>query len=219
MQRVAAFDVSFYDEDTGAVAFETASKALPDARLQLLTLALFTLRQLVNSGRNVIAKAAAGGLTFVPPGDYSVVLRLIGNLPHPSDRALPSIVAQLNDVDARTAGLLLETGTWGSRPFDLVAYERPGDRRFLGTVEDRDGLFSLKTQLQGFGLLGRGLGYYAPASIALLLCHFLALQDSKEWRSKLTEVVGRSARAWLDGRATLANQSAAAAALVDELAA
>lgn len=217
--ELATFEIGFYDPDSGSVSLEERSGAWSQRDVQLAACALFALRQLVNSNKNVIAQAAAARLSFTPAEDPEALLSLIAELPHPGASNLTDAIDGLKRAVSQSptqAGLMLQLGTWGRRPFEVKHRELTASRRIIGVLEDRSGVVTLKTQLKGFGLFGGGLGFYGPASFALLTYHISSLnKDDAQRVRELMEVTIGCADVWLAGGVNVRNQASVAASVVD----
>jgi tetratricopeptide (TPR) repeat protein len=65
-------------------------------------------------------------------------------------------------------------------------------------------MFDMKAK--GFGLLARGVGYYAPASVHVLLTFLAKRCPDPSYFSALARAAQQAAKAYLDNRITIANQ-------------
>ena len=219
MREIGAFEVGFYDEHQGTVSSEHYDLEFPLEHFEILSLALFALRQWRNSGKNPISQASAYMFLTLRPQEVGNVRGWVDFLPHPGDPDLAERIESLTRTLSRLPMSLLPalellTSTDDRRAFQLVGDQGRARRRFVGTIEARHDVFTLHTQVKGFGLFGSGLGYYAPASLFVLLYYLASLhQGDEQVTTALAEVARNCARAWLDGEVTLANQSAVATAL------
>jgi hypothetical protein len=109
------------------------------------------------------------------------------------------------------AGTNLETliGYRSSTGPSLVPYQgAPGRKRFTARLDVSDDKFNFVMSPHGFGLLGRGLGFYSPMSVLLLLQYLVErnLLD-EEYLSSLGMVTAMTGQAVMDDRIRLANQN------------
>lgn len=218
MKKLATFEVGFYDENRGLVSYEECDAEFQSGRLPMLAFALFALRQWRNMGKNnMFADASAWmlGPGFGPGFDSPGFLERVRTFPHPSDPNLGGIVRRMPETLAEAPRLvfpILHSNAEERAPFRVVEQRGEPRRRFVGNVEERGGLCSLHEAAKGFGLLGSGLNYYAPASIFLLLDHLIShVLVNKEQMERVAE---RCVRVWLEREVTVGNQAALAAAIV-----
>lgn len=235
MNKLGAFEIGFYNGDQAMVGFEQYDREFPTDDLGLLAFTLFSLRQWRNMGkRNIMASASACLLESLHVVGLPKVLDLVRYLPRADDPSLADtlktvrealektssslVVAALLDMRRRSHDGLCDElyGGEGKRPvFEVVPDRGRARRRFIGTAEQRGDVFTLHSVAKGFGLLGVGLGYYAPASIFVLLHHLASRRpDDKDYRDRLVDVAERCASAWLTGQVTIVNQSLIATEIV-----
>jgi hypothetical protein len=98
---------------------------------------------------------------------------------------------------------------------DVAVVEYPGHagrHRFLGDVKQAastqwpDGFPRLKLKPKGFGIFAKGVNYYVPMSVMVLVNYVYNCPESDhEFRAQLTRVGRQMAVALKSGQATLAN--------------
>lgn len=95
----------------------------------------------------------------------------------------------------------------------LIAYAgSPGRKRFVGRLTFSETNFNFQMDAKGFGILGRGVAYYAPISVVLLLEYLgkRRLNDQKYLNSLLGAAVA-CGEAFLMNKITLQSQHKVAA--------
>jgi hypothetical protein len=82
----------------------------------------------------------------------------------------------------------------------------------LATLEDQNSGVRFDLKFMGFGLLGRGIGFYAPQAVMMLLRHLVASRESDErFVAALEQTAISVGRAFLSGRLNVNSQTAIAA--------
>lgn len=133
----------------------------------------------------------------------SYAVRQVANLGRsPETAALGALLAGA----ARSAEHLI-----GYRPENspaLVAYQgKPGRKRFTSRVDVADDTYQFNMQPHGFGFLGRGLGFYSPTSVVLLLQYLVELRLlDEEYLTALSLVAAMCALAIDNGHITVGSQ-------------
>ena len=90
----------------------------------------------------------------------------------------------------------------------------PGKKRFLATLSYDASHTTFKMYPTGFGFLGWGLGYYAPASFFLLLKHLIVTHRHEEYYMECLFACARFLCAvFLGGSVTMANQTSVATSI------
>ncbi len=91
----------------------------------------------------------------------------------------------------------------------LVEYKgSPGRKRFVARVTCTDDRLGFILKPKGFGLLGRGMGYYGPDSVTLLLKYLVKKRNGDdEFIGKLAAAAAMCAQAYSQGQVSLATQS------------
>lgn len=85
--------------------------------------------------------------------------------------------------------------------------EQPGEKRFLATLDFRSKRALLRLHPKGFDPLGRGVNYYAPVSVGLLLRHLAFLQSrDPDYIRALSLAASLCGEAFLLGKVTLVSQ-------------
>ena len=90
----------------------------------------------------------------------------------------------------------------------LIRYPgHPGRKRFLCKIAARDSGVAFDLKAKGFGILARGVGYYAALGSTVLM-QFLAHRNNldNEFLIKLSTAARLCGEAFLSGRITAANQ-------------
>jgi len=83
-----------------------------------------------------------------------------------------------------------------------------GRKRFVASLKCADDNFNFQYNAKGFGFLARGIGYYAPNSV-LVLMKYLAKrrQDDKEYIEALENAAEQCGAIYLSGQLSIPNQS------------
>ena len=130
------------------------------------------------------------------------------------DLVAQSLAAVLTDIDKaaplksaaeKLDGVTLVSPSPGRGRKGFTAELRPEKRAFF------------KLNAHGFGMLGRGVGYYAPTAVLALLAHLLSRRESPEYRSalalagNLVGIAGRNGAITIPSQANVAMQAAGAA--------
>ena len=114
---------------------------------------------------------------------------------------------QLLDGDPGGVRAIAERG----RVSDLALVEYPGSRgkkRFETSMDMTEKRFRFNLKAKGFGFLGRGLGYYAPSSISVLLMYLGQRNlDDEKYLTGLAQAATLLGQAQLGGRLGLRNQN------------
>lgn len=99
--------------------------------------------------------------------------------------------------------------------YRLVSYHgTPGRKRFEASLNFSDSKLRFTLNPIGFGVLGRGVGYYAPTSVLALLQHLCRRRASEpEHLNCLARAAQLCAAAWDSNRVTLMNQHQMALAI------
>ena len=130
--------------------------------------------------------------------------RMLANLgpTHPSANSLAYL---LGELDGNLEELADHEAADGAR---LTQYQgSKGRKGFRGTLIARDENLNFQMHPWGFGMFGRGIGYYAPNSVVLLLRHLARRRRrDDEYVGALEEALELVADAWTAGRVTVANQ-------------
>lgn len=94
----------------------------------------------------------------------------------------------------------------------------PGRKRFLATaIASEDAVQSFNISVKGFGLLARGVGYYAPMSVLALLRSLLRKrQDSSRQQRLLAYIAERIGQLQLQRQISLAGQGPLALCVLSE---
>lgn len=90
----------------------------------------------------------------------------------------------------------------------LVKYEgTPGRKRFLASLRFRDNDFKFYNKTKGFGLFAKGMGYYSPNSIFILLKYLVSsrIQD-KEYLNRLSMAMELCGNCVINKELTVMNQ-------------
>jgi len=191
--------VEFYSKDEAAIHIESRTSANELLFSEVLLFCSFALRQLHNLGRKhpvthslatVLASTqdARTPLTlFVGPPDFSFRHSIFSLKDEPPDPLK-------NHVSVDEIKLV---------PFK----ERLGEKRFVAALGFRSKRALLRVHPKGFGRLGRGLNYYAPLSVGLLLRH-LAFLDSRgpDYVRALALAARLCGEGFLVGKVTVASQ-------------
>ena len=83
----------------------------------------------------------------------------------------------------------------------LVDYKsNPGRKRFIAGLRCTNENFNFKFKPKGFGLLARGIGYYAPNSVIILLRYLVEKRiDDENFISNLSQAAKKCGEAYLTG--------------------
>lgn len=95
---------------------------------------------------------------------------------------------------------------WAAELLFVIAGLGPSKKNFVGTIQQVEGEQKFNLKMNGFGLLGRGLGYYVPQSVLSLLLH----TAKQRYRNRafvicLLEIARTCSQLVLDGRLNLRN--------------
>lgn len=80
-----------------------------------------------------------------------------------------AVAASLQSVSENDLGRYAQRGAEGFHV--LAEHPGPAKKNFIGTIQQLQGGQRFHLKMNGFGLLGRGLGFYVPSSIIALLLH------------------------------------------------
>lgn len=112
---------------------------------------------------------------------------------------LPGDLIQLGDAEGSEAARLIEYP--GSQ----------GRKRFLAELEYSPERLNFKLHAKGLGLFARGMGYYAPSSVLLLLKYLKARRIADaDFLERLSLVATACGTSYRDGRITLTTQHSVA---------
>jgi hypothetical protein len=102
---------------------------------------------------------------------------------------------------------------------EIIDYDGlQGSKRFLATLDYFDGNSNFKMKAKGFGLLARGMGYFAPTSVATLLRYLSRIHiDDPCYLDRLSEAAATCGDAFLGGEVTLANQTKTALNIIHKV--
>jgi len=90
----------------------------------------------------------------------------------------------------------------------LVEYKgSPGRKRFMARVTCTDDKLGFVLKPKGFGLLGRGLGYYGPNSVTLILKYLARKRNSDDdFINRLAAAAAMCAQVYRQGQVSPATQ-------------
>ena len=90
----------------------------------------------------------------------------------------------------------------------LVVYKgSPGRKRFLATLKCTDENLIFKLKAKGFGLFARGMGYYGPNSIVVLLRYLVKKRvNEHEFINALSQAVKKCGEVYYSGQLSLSTQ-------------
>lgn len=150
--------IDFYDEDTAAVRVSSSATHDQERQLELLLFCLFAARQLVNLGDEVSWQLdeALKAVDSSPDRLLELADQGLGSLsivPHPGDAGNKRFAASLSCGPS----------------FDLGPFNPADEGEEIWIGRARDWAISFEMAPHGFGLLGRGVNYYAPTSVLVLL--------------------------------------------------
>ena len=84
----------------------------------------------------------------------------------------------------------------------------PGKRRFDAVIQLGDGHYSFAMNARGFGLSGKGLGYYGPTSVTMLLQHLVEERHPDgEYLAALGMAAMTCGETFLNGKLTVPSQN------------
>lgn len=125
--------------------------------------------------------------------------RQLATLGNPEDAMLAQILADISVAQLRQIG----------RDIEIVSY--PGHeakKQLFANCAIRADTSSFYFDTKGFGLLGRGIGYYSPASVFVFLRTLVEKHaDEESYLIKLRDVCRLGGIFHLTGQLTIANQS------------
>lgn len=141
-----------------------------------------------------------------------LALRQMVNLKgHPASTSLASILTQMG---GNTDELARHQSPDGPR---LVGYPgTPGRKRFDGVLRYEAGNLGFSLNAKGLGLFARGVGYYAPNSVLLVLRHLATkhVADGK-FLAALADAMVNCGHAFLGRQVTLRNQNSVALVITE----
>jgi len=208
MKEVARFQVWFNDDAEGGVAYADVEADTEKYELCLLALVLYAFRQwLVMSRRYADITASLLSDTSCPPLDALCLL------PRPSDERPQDFLRVIEKAAASEHPSSFIKLARALRPgcmhdFDVCEDAVRTSRQFNCVVANVGQSFPLQVGTAGFGVLGKGANYYAPASV-LLLYHVLQEMTpaSAQYRAELASCVALAADAWLSRRVSMRSQT------------
>jgi hypothetical protein len=203
MRKRFELQVEFYSKDEAAINIQ--SRAAPDELGfgEILLFCSFALRQLDNLGANhPVSLSLATALATIQ--DARTPLTLFVGPPDLSSRDIgPSLEGEVPEPPkyrVRIDGIKL-----------IPLKEQPGQKRFLATLDFKSKRALLLLHPKGFDRHGRGINYYAPVSVGLLLRHLACLhQEDTSCLRRLCLAARRCGEAFLLGRVTVLSQPALA---------
>jgi hypothetical protein len=92
---------------------------------------------------------------------------------------------------------------------EIVEYKgTSGRKQFIANLKYSDNSFNFNLDTKGFGLLGRGIDYYAPNSVFLLLKYLAKRRfEDKNYITNLAQAAIQCGQVFYSGRLTVINQS------------
>ena len=92
--------------------------------------------------------------------------------------------------------------------FDLITYAgSQGRKRFLADIRLTDSNTSFNYKPKGFGIMGSGLGYYAPISTLAIIRYFsMKRAEDSEFLVSLAEAGATCGEAYLHAQVSMTNQ-------------
>lgn len=150
--------IDFYDEDTAAVLVSSSASGDQERQLELLLFCLFAGRQIVNLGEKISWQLdeALKAVDSSPDRLLELADEGLGSLsivPHPS----------------YAGGKRFTASVTCSPGFDLGSFEPEDEGEEVWIGRAREWAISFEMAPHGFGRLGRGVNYYAPTSVLVLL--------------------------------------------------
>ena len=90
----------------------------------------------------------------------------------------------------------------------LVTYQgTPGRKIFLASLIFSENAFNFYHKAKGFGLFSRGMGYYSPNSIVLLLKYLINKRiNHQEYLNTLSAIMEECSTVYINGELTIASQ-------------
>jgi len=115
---------------------------------------------------------------------------------HPVCDSLSELLAQIPDDFSQITQLA------AAKKVRLVDYRgSSGRKRFLASLHYADNRLNLNLKAKGFGILARGMGYYAPTSVILLFQYLVKRrQTTPFFVSWLTRAARQCANAYIRGK-------------------
>lgn len=238
------FQLHFYNEHNASAVLQTQRSKFMQGYCELVLFSCITLRQLHNLRGNRVSVALAEILSTMYSsfgGAGAVFLNLMTNN-NDQDLAryyIPFIAALGYDI-SELVGLMptlamyraatnIDNEQLAREICPNIAQVREysgvsGRKKFIASLSlsgDKKLKFNLKPV--GFGLLGRGINYYAPMSVILTFKYLQSLWDgdeeqSSKFRSNLILVADKCANTFLQGNVSSYSQSSLPIEIVNEVA-
>jgi len=123
-------------------------------------------------------------------------LRSMANLGrHPITSSLATLLSQIGDH------LIELPDHYSPDDAKLVDYKgNPRRKRFIAGLRCTNENFNFKFKPKGFGLLARGMGYYAPNSVIILLRYLVEKRiDDGDFISNLSQAAKKCGEAYISG--------------------
>ena len=123
-------------------------------------------------------------------------LRSMANLGrHPITSSLATLLFQIGDH------LIELPDHYSPDDAKLVDYKgNPGRKRFIAGLRYANEKVNFEFKPKGFGLLARGMGYYAPNSVIILLRYLVEKRiDDKDFISNLSQAAKKCGEAYISG--------------------
>lgn len=231
MNNQTHFEIHFHDENQASALIKSNAEGSEKDFCEILIFCHLASRQMHNLKSNRVSASLAEILStmYSGAGDYSDYWQMMSKLKNEAD--IPyyvPFIAALGINVSKLVGLIpplgiysavnkLSTEQIASQICPTVAQVREhngidGQKQFVADMELRDKrVISFGLQSKGFGILGKGVNYYAPMSVILTFKYLYSLHDDWEpensrFRKMLIKAANLCGKAFLQGKITSVSQ-------------
>ncbi len=124
-----------------------------------------------------------------------------------NDRGLPGqFTAHMLSQTSESLDETLDSHGWGR--VELIEFPgHPAPKGFAAALTLRDDIAHLNMEPRGFGVLGKGIAYYSPHAVQLLLLHLIhAHQDDESFLGQLAACADNAGTMFKVGQLSVQNQ-------------
>jgi hypothetical protein len=224
MNNKLFLDIGFYNQFECSIRINTTEANDASKKINLLILSSYTIRQLINLQKYGILLAKLLSIIKSPVESYyyysNLILRkpiedlallvpLMGALGVNIEKLVPLMTPlRLMKRQSNTSEKDIVKQFWPNLPKVKELKDSKIQKSFHGELEFENENTFLSLSHSGFGILGKGINYYAPVSVTLLISYLENLYDDDYLFSKrLANVVNKCGSSFLNNEITTTNQT------------